>query len=104
MHFTGLPSLQYTRFRIFLMFTIAPWLLYTFYCSVRFPWSNLETKNVIKTVTVMEYNNRSLIQTFYTPEVKLRTYYGTAFVRPFFSHIMSARYLDKFQSDSHGTW
>ena len=52
----------------------------------------------------MEYNNRSLIQTFYTPEVKLRTYYGTAFVRPFFSHIMSARYLDKFQSDSHGTW
>jgi len=49
---------------------------------------------------------------FYTPEVKLRTYYGMAFVRPSVrssvcpsvSHIMSAQYLEKFMSDSHGTW
>jgi len=46
--------------------------------------------------------------TFYTPEVKLRTYYGMAFVRPSVrlsvSHIMSAQYLEKFMSDRHGTW
>ena len=53
---------------------------------------------------------------FYTPEVKLRTYYGMAFVRlsvrqsvrlsvcPSVSHIMSAQYLEKFMSDSHDTW
>jgi len=46
---------------------------------------------------------------FYTPEVKLRTYYGMAFVRlsvrPSVSHIMSAQYLkEKFLSNSHGTW
>jgi len=53
---------------------------------------------------------------FYTPEVKLRTYYGMASVRPSVrpyvslsvcpsvSHIMSAQYLEKFMSDSHGTW
>jgi len=45
---------------------------------------------------------------FYTPEVKLRTYYGMAFVRlsvcPSVSHIMSAQYLETFMSDSHGTW
>ena len=42
--------------------------------------------------------------TFYTPEVKLRTYYGVASVCPSVSHIMSAQYLEKFLSDSHGTW
>jgi len=53
---------------------------------------------------------------FYTPEVKLRTNYGMAFVRlsvrlsvrpsvcPSVSHIMSAQYLEKFLSNSHGTW
>jgi len=49
---------------------------------------------------------------FYLPEVKLRTYYGMAFVRlsvrpsvrPSVSHIMSAQYLEKFLSNSHGTW
>jgi len=49
-----------------------------------------------------------LIYTFYTPEVKLRTYYGMASVllsvRPSVSHIMSAQYLEKFMSDSRGTW
>jgi len=38
------------------------------------------------------------------PEVKHRTYYGMASVRPSVSHIMSAQYLEKFLSDSHGTW
>jgi len=49
---------------------------------------------------------------FYMPEVKLRTYYGMAFVRlsvrpsvcPSVSHIMSAQYLEKFLSNSHGSW
>jgi len=49
---------------------------------------------------------------FYTPEVKLWTYYGMASirlsvrpsVRPSVSHIMSAQYLESFLSDSHGTW
>jgi len=45
---------------------------------------------------------------FYQPEVKLWTYYGMASVRPTVcpsvSHIMSAQYLEKFMSNSHGTW
>jgi len=50
---------------------------------------------------------KSIFLTFYTPEVKLRTYYGMASVRPSVcpsvSHIMSTQYLEKFLSDSHGT-
>jgi len=52
----------------------------------------------------------------YTPEMKLRTYYGMAFVhlsvrlsicpsvRLSVSQIMSAQYLEKCMSDSHSTW
>ena len=48
---------------------------------------------------------------FYTPEVKLRTYFGMAFVHPSVclsvcpsvSHIMSAQYLEQFMRGSHGT-
>jgi len=47
---------------------------------------------------------------FYTPEVKHRTYYGMAFVRPpvcpsvCLSVRPSAQYHKTFLSDSHGTW
>jgi len=48
---------------------------------------------------------------FYTPEVKLGTYYGIVSVRPSVclsvrsvSHIMSAQYLEKCLSGSHDTW
>ena len=50
--------------------------------------------------------------TFYTPEMKLRTYYGMASVRPSIcpsvrplaTSCPPAQYLEKFRSDSHGTW
>jgi len=48
--------------------------------------------------------NKNLYKKIYTPEVKLRTYYGMASVRLSVSHIMSAQYLQKFLSDSHSTW